>query len=190
MADLIEVEQALNILTTAGTIRSKITVLQCTTQYPTPFENANLLAMVDMRERLGVQVGYSDHTLGIEASIAAVAMGAQVIEKHFTLDKGLTGPDHSASIEPPELGMLVKSIKNVEMALGQSEKKPTGEEILMRNVARRSIVAGKCIAEGEMLTEENLQIKRPGDGIPPGDLDRIIGTLAIRAFSTDEKIEV
>lgn len=190
MSSLIEVDQALNVLSDAGTPRSQITVLHCTTQYPTHFNEVNLKAMLQMQSELGVKIGYSDHTLGSDVTIAAVALGAQIIEKHFTLDRNLDGPDHSASVEPDELKKLVKSIRNIELALGNGIKAPTNNEITMRTVARKSIVASKEIEKGELFTEKNIQVKRPGDGISPMYIDSVLQKSAPRAFKTDEKIEV
>ena len=190
MAELNEVDEALNVLAESGTPRSHVTVLHCTTQYPTPFEEVNLGAMIQMRDELGVDIGYSDHTLGLDISIAAVAIGASVIEKHFTLDRTLEGPDHAASIEPEELNSLVRSIRSVEQAFGDGIKSPTESEIAMRTVARRSLVAARHITEGEVFTAENLLVKRPGDGISPMKLDDVIGRKAKRSFAADEKIEL
>jgi N,N'-diacetyllegionaminate synthase len=190
MADLDEVDQALKVLSDAGTPRSQVTVLHCTTQYPTLFNEVNLTAMVQMRSELGVDIGYSDHTLGTDVAIAAVALGARVIEKHFTLDRHLDGPDHAASVEPDELAQLVQSIRNIEQALGNGIKAPTEDEMTMRTVARRSLVAARPIAEGELFTEENVLIKRPGDGISPMQINDVLHKPAPRAFDADEKIEL
>lgn len=188
MSDLEEVEWALKVLRENGA--GAITLLHCNTQYPTPFENANLLAMPALKERFGVAVGYSDHTLGIEAPIAAVALGAAVIEKHFTLDKNLEGPDHKASLDPQELTAMVTSIRNIEAALGDGIKKPSASEMLNKPAARKSIVAKRNIAKGEIFTENNLTIKRPGNGISPMRWFEVLGTSAARDFCEDELIEV
>lgn len=188
MSDLEEVEWALKVLRENGA--GAITLLHCNTQYPTPFENANLLAMPTLKERFGVAVGYSDHTLGIEAPIAAVALGAAVIEKHFTLDKNLEGPDHKASLDPQELTAMVTSIRNIEAALGDGIKKPSASEMLNKPAARKSIVAKRNIAKGEIFTENNLTIKRPGNGISPMRWFEVLGTSAARDFCEDELIEV
>lgn len=188
MCDIAEVDEAIGVLKENGT--EEITLLHCNTQYPTPFEDVNLRAMNTLCERYGVAVGYSDHTEGIEVAIAAVAMGATVIEKHFTLDKSLPGPDHKASLEPAELHQMVQSIRNIEMAVGTVEKKVTKSELGNRDVARKSIVAASPIKKGERLSEENLTTKRPGNGISPMKWNDIVGTEAIRDFLEDEMIEV
>lgn len=188
MCDIAEVDEAIGVLKENGT--EEITLLHCNTQYPTPFEDVNLRAMNTLCERYGVAVGYSDHTEGIEVAIAAVAMGATVIEKHFTLDKSLPGPDHKASLEPAELHQMVQSIRNIEMAVGTGEKKVTKSELGNRDVARKSIVAASPIKKGERLSEENLTTKRPGNGISPMKWNDIVGTEAIRDFLEDEMIEV
>jgi N,N'-diacetyllegionaminate synthase len=190
MADLHEIEAALSVLKTAGTDRKNIVVLHCHTEYPTAHEDVNLLAMDAMRQTLGVRVGYSDHTLGLEASLAAVALGAEVIEKHFTLDRKMPGPDHSASLEPNELAELVVGIRRVEALLGDGEKRPTDRELKNRAVARKSIVAAQSIQKGEPFTEKNLTVKRPGLGINPMLWDDVIGRTAPRDFQPDEMIEL
>lgn len=190
MADMGEIEDALNILLEAGTRKENITVLHCNTEYPTSFEDVNLLAMLSIRDAFKVSVGYSDHTHGIEIPIVAVALGATVIEKHFTLDKNMEGPDHKASLEPHELKAMVHAIRNVEKALGNGIKKPSASEIKNRHIIRKSIVAAKDIKKGEMLSEETLAVKRPGNGISPSEWDRIIGRRAIRDFKKDELIEI
>lgn len=188
MCELSEIDDAMNLLrqNEAG----KITLLHCNTQYPTPYEDVNLKAMETLRERYGVEVGYSDHTKGIEVPIAAVAMGATVIEKHFTLDRTMEGPDHKASLEPSELKAMVGSIRNIEKAIGSGSKRPTASEMGNRAVARKSIVAKKNIKQGEILTEENLTTKRPGSGISPMRWNKVIGTAAIRNFGEDELIDI
>ena len=190
MASLDEVRDAVRALETAGTGRDRIVVLHCTTEYPAPVEDVNLRAMRAMGESLGVRVGYSDHTRGIEVAIAAVALGAVVIEKHFTLDRDLPGPDHQASLEPAELKALVHSIRNVEMALGDGVKRPTAGEAKNRLVVRKSIVASRSIAAGEVFGEHNLTTKRPGNGLSPMRWDEVVGQCARRHFAVDELIEL
>ena len=188
MSTLHEVEEAVNVLNDNGA--GNITLLHCTTEYPAPYTDVNLMAMKTMRDRFGLDVGYSDHTLGIEIPIAAVAMGATVIEKHFTLDRNMEGPDHKASMEPDELAHMVRSIRNVEMAMGTGQKIPSGSEKKNIAIARKSIIAARDIMKGEMLTEENLTTKRPGNGISPMRWNEVIGTFAVRDFSEDEMIEI
>lgn len=188
MSDLYEVHECLKLLKKHGA--EDITLLHCTTQYPTPFEDVNLNAMLTLKKQFGCEVGYSDHTSGIEVPIAAVAMGAGVIEKHFTLDRVMEGPDHKASLEPDELKKMIDSIRNIERALGSGNKNPVSSEIKNRGVVRKSIIAAKSIAAGEMLTEENLTTKRPGYGISPMKWHEVIGTKAIRSFEKDELIEI
>ncbi len=190
MATLGEIELALKTLYDNHLKKEKITVLHCNTAYPTPMEDVNLKAMQTIKKCFGVNVGYSDHTCGIEASIAAVAMGAQIIEKHITLDKNMPGPDHKASIEPQELCNLVSSIRNIEKALGDGIKKPTKSEVKNIIVARKSIVAAKYIKEGELYTNENLSIKRPGSGLPPTMLNIIIGTKSNRQYKPNDLIKL
>jgi len=190
MADLGEIENALDVLTEFGTKKENITVLHCNTEYPTPFEDVNLKAMLTIKETFKVNVGYSDHTLGIEVPIAAVALGARVIEKHFTLDKNLPGPDHKASLEPNELKAMVNAIRNIEKALGNGIKKPSKSEIKNIQIARKSIIAKKDIKAGEIFTEENITTKRPGTGITPMRWNEVIGKLARRDFKKDEEIEL
>ena len=189
MADIGEIEDALDVLLEAGTKKENITVLHANTMYPTPMEDVNLKAMQTIACTFGVEVGYSDHTLGIEVPIAAVAMGAKVIEKHFTLNKTMEGPDHKASLEPNELKAMVKAIRNIEQALGNGIKKPSKSEQPNMAVARKSIVASKPVKKGEVLSEENLAIKRPGDGISPMRWDEIVGTVAQQDYQADQKIE-
>ena len=186
MSNMEEIEMALSVLKKNGA--GKITLLHCNTEYPTPFGDVNLRAMQAMEETFRVPVGYSDHTIGIEVPIAAVAMGASVIEKHFTLDKNMEGPDHKASLEPGELKQMVRSIRNIEQAMGSSEKQPSPSEKKNLSIARKSIVAKRGIRQGEKLTEENLYIKRPGDGISPMRWYEIIGTTAVKDFEEDELI--
>jgi N,N'-diacetyllegionaminate synthase len=188
MADIGEIEDALDVLVQAGTSKSNITVLHANTMYPTPMEDVNLKAMVTIGKTFDVCYGYSDHTLGIEVDIAAVAMGATCIEKHFTLDNSMDGPDHKASLEPNELKDMIKAIKNVEVALGSSIKKPSKSEKPNMSIARKSIVAKTRIKKGEVLSENNLTIKRPGDGINPMRWDEIIGVIAVKDYVEDELI--
>jgi N,N'-diacetyllegionaminate synthase len=190
MADLGEIEDALDILENAGTSRKNITVLHCNTEYPTPMQDVNLRAMLTIQQAFpGIQVGYSDHTLGIEVPIAAVAMGATEIEKHFTLDRNLPGPDHKASLEPAELSAMIQSIRNIETALGHGIKKPSPSETANLAVARKSIVASRPITAGEVFTEENLTVKRPGSGISPMRWYEILGKKSNRAYAEDELID-
>lgn len=188
MSDLREVEDALNVLVLAGTVKDKITILHATTEYPCPIDEVNLRAMMTIRDALGVRVGYSDHTQGIEIPIAAVALGACVIEKHFTLDRMMDGPDHKASLEPDELSAMVKAIRHIERALGDGIKKPSKSEMKNLAVARKSIVAAKSIEAGEMFTAENLAVKRPGNGISPMHWDEVIGQVAQRNYQGEELI--
>jgi len=188
MADLSEVKTALDILTLSGTDKENITVLHCNTEYPTPFEDVNLKAMLTLRDELGVKVGYSDHTLGIEVSVAAAALGAEVIEKHFTLDKNMEGPDHQASLEPYELKGMVAAIRNIEKALGDGIKCPSPSELKNNPITRKSIVATRDIKKGEVFSEENITVKRPGDGISPLNWDKIIGKISPKNFKADELI--
>ena len=188
MASLQEVADALSVLESSGTPRNQITVLHCNTEYPTPIEDVNLNAMLTMREEFGIDVGYSDHTLGIEVPIAAVAMGATVIEKHFTLDRAMPGPDHAASLEPDELKQMVKSIRNIEKAMGNGVKKPSKSEKKNIEIARKSIVASQEIMKGDFLTKDNLAVKRPGSGISPMEWDHVIGQKASKDFAPDDLI--
>ena len=186
MCELNEIQSAIQILEENGA--GNITVLHCNTEYPTPFEDVNLLAMREMKEILKKPVGYSDHTVGIEVPIAAAALGAVVIEKHFTLDKKMEGPDHRASLEPDELRQMVCAIRNIEKCLGDGRKRRTESEKKNCAVARKSIVAKKAIQKGEIFTEENLTIKRPGTGISPMRWHEILGTTASRDYKEDELI--
>ena len=190
MSNLKEVGDALNILINSGTSKDNVTVLHANTMYPTPMEDVNLNAMLTIQKEFGVDIGYSDHTLGIEVDIAAVAMGASCIEKHFTLDKTMDGPDHKASLEPDELKAMVSAIRNIEKALGGYEKKPSPSESINIDVARKSIVANQIIKKGELLSKKNITIKRPGAGINPMKWDVVIDTIAIRDFLENENIEV
>jgi N,N'-diacetyllegionaminate synthase len=188
MADLDEIAKALEVITKAGLPKSKITLLHANTDYPTPYSDVNLRAMQTMAHEFGVEVGYSDHTPGIEVPIAAVALGARVIEKHFTLDRSMEGPDHKASLEPAELKLMVQSIRNIEQALGSSVKQPSAGERKNMAAARKSIVASCPIFKGERFSEQNLTVKRPGTGICPLRWDDIIGTFATRDYHPDELI--
>lgn len=190
MCRLGEIEDAMDILYKGGMLTEQITLLHCNTEYPTPMTDVNLRAMETLRSAFGTKVGYSDHTRGIEVPIAAVAMGATVIEKHFTLDKTLPGPDHVASLEPSELKAMVDAIRNIELASGTSAKRVSSSERKNIAVARKSIVAAKDIKAGECLTEDNLTVKRPGSGISPMLWDSVIGKKAIRDFAADELIEL
>ncbi len=188
MCELDEIAAAIDILTRGGLRFDDITLLHCNTQYPTPMADVNLLAMNQLASRFGTQVGYSDHTVGIEVPIAAVALGATVIEKHFTLDRNLPGPDHKASLTPGELAAMVTAIRNIEMALGDGNKHVTASEEPNKVVARKSIVAATDIKKGDLLTEQNITVKRPGNGISPMLWDSVIGTHAVADFPRDTLI--
>lgn len=188
MCGMDEIEAAVKALKSSGA--GPITLLHCNTEYPTPFEDVNLRAMETMRQRFGLEVGYSDHTRGIEVPIAAAALGASVIEKHFTLDRGMEGPDHKASLEPDELAAMVSGIRHIEKALGTGDKAPTPSERKNMAVARKSIVAKRQIRAGDLLTEELITVKRPGTGISPMKWFDVLGTRAIRDFDEDELIEI
>jgi N,N'-diacetyllegionaminate synthase len=190
MAMLGEIEAAIGVLETAGIVRSQITVLHCSTAYPTAMLDVNLRAMLAMRDAFQVAVGYSDHTLGIEVPIAAVALGAAVIEKHLTLDRNLPGPDHKASLEPAEFAAMVCAIRNIEQAMGDGIKRPCASEARNKSIARKSLVAAKPIHAGERFTAENLTAKRPGIGISPMRWDEVIGLIASRDFAMDELISL
>lgn len=190
MCELEEVEAAMRVLTDNGLQRSDISLLHCNTQYPTPMRDVNLRGMDALRTLNPGAVGYSDHTQGIEVPVAAVAMGAQIIEKHFTLDKNLPGPDHKASLEPAELAAMVSAIRNIEQAIGSGQKHVSESERPNIEVARKSIVAARDIKAGELLTEENITVKRPGNGVSPMLWDSVIGTKAIRDFKADHLIEL
>ncbi len=190
MADLEEIKAAVCVFTTAGLSLDKITILHCNTEYPTPMQDVNLRAMHTIKDSFyGVKTGYSDHTKGIEVPIAAVAMGATVIEKHFTLDKSLPGPDHKASLLPDELAQMVRAIRNIEMALGNGIKKPSQSERKNIPIARKSILASCNIVAGEKFTNDNLTVKRPGTGINPMRWDDIIGKHATKNYSKDDQID-
>lgn len=188
MAEMDEIKAAIDVLTGNGT--DDITILHCTTEYPAPIKDVNLNVMKTLKDAFGYPVGYSDHTQGIEVDLAAVALGAEVIEKHFTLDRNLPGPDHKASLEPEELKAMVDGIRKIEDALGTAEKKPSEVELKNRLVARKSIVAKTAIKKGDILTEENITTKRPGSGINPMKWNEVIGTAAVRDFEEDELIEL
>jgi len=190
MGTLCEIEKALNTLIKAGTKKENITILHATTSYPTEFKDVNLKAMVTIKNAFNVNVGYSDHTMGIEVPIAAVALGAKVIEKHFTLDKNLEGPDHKASLEPHELRAMVKAIRNIEIALGDGIKKPTKIEEENKKVVRKVIVAKRDIKKGEVLNKDNLVLKRASNGLGAEYFDLIIGMKAIKDFKGDEAIRI
>ncbi len=189
MCTMEEVKDALNVLATDGNLE-RITVLQCNTEYPTPYEDANLLAMRTISEELNVRFGYSDHTKGIEVPIAAAALGAEVIEKHFTLDRNMDGPDQVVSIEPDELKQMVCSIRNIEKALGSGIKNPSPSELKNMKIARKSLVALTAIHQGDAFTEQNLTAKRPGDGISPMKWDMVIGRTAKYEYQPDQKIRL
>ncbi|WP_348653132.1 N-acetylneuraminate synthase [uncultured Sulfurimonas sp.] len=188
MADMGEIEDAIDILIEAGTKKENITVLHANTMYPTPMKDVNLNAMKTIGDAFDIAYGYSDHTLGIEVDIAAVTLGATVIEKHFTLDNTMDGPDHKASLEPDELIAMVKSIRNIELALGSSVKKPSNSEKPNMKIARKSIVASCNIKEGELFSKDNLAIKRPGNGISPMRWDELIGSVSSKDYNKDELI--
>lgn len=190
MSEMNEIESAIKVLESVGTAKKAITVLHCNTEYPTPMTDVNLLAMLQIGEELGVKVGYSDHTVGIEVPIAAVALGATVIEKHFTLDNTMEGPDHKASLEPAELASMVAAIRNIEKALGIKNKQVSDSERKNMTIARKSIVAQCDIKKGEVFTADNLIVKRPGNGISPMKWHDIMGKIAIRDFIEDELIEI
>ena len=188
MANIDEIKKSLDVLYNKGVKKENITLLHCTSEYPAPFENLNLNALKTLKNVFGLNVGYSDHSLGIEGSIAAVAMGATIIEKHFTIDKNLEGPDHKASLEPKELKLMIKSIRNIELAFGSYEKKISSGESANRLIVRKSIVASKDIKKGDIFTEENLTCKRPGTGISPMKWKKVIGQISQKNFQVDEFI--
>ena len=189
MANLGEIEAALNVLLKASTPRSKICILHCTTEYPAPIDEVNLRALNTLSQAFGVNVGYSDHTEGISVPIAAVAMGAEVIEKHLTLDRTMEGPDHKASLEPTQFGEMVQGIRDIERALGDGIKSPTASELVNISIVRKSLVASKSIRCGEYFTADNITVKRPGTGISPMEWDSWIGRKATRNFSEDDLIQ-
>jgi N,N'-diacetyllegionaminate synthase len=190
MSEIHEIADAIKILTAGLLTKEDIIVLHCNTEYPTPFGDVNLLAMQTIGKKLGVAVGYSDHTNGIEVPVAAVALGAKVIEKHFTLDKSLPGPDHKASLDPGELKELVQAVRHIELALGSAEKKVTDSERKNMVAARKSLIAACNIKKGEIFTQNNLTVKRPGNGISPMRWNEVLNTTAKRDFSADEIIEL
>ena len=190
MSTVRDIEEALKVLFNSGIDNDLVTVLHCNTEYPTPMRDVNLRAMLSIHDRFNVKVGYSDHTLGIEVPIAAVALGATVIEKHFTLDRTLPGPDHAASLEPNELKEMVTSIRNIEKALGSKIKKPTISEQKNISLARKSIVAKKYISIGEKFTENNLSTKRPGTGISPMEWDKVLNQKSKYNFEADDIIKI
>ena len=189
MSTLGEIGQALQAIESQGLNREKITVLHCTSAYPTPFPDVNLKAMISIRDEYNIKVGYSDHTLGIEVAIAAVALGATILEKHFTLDRGLIGPDHKASLIPDELGGMISAIRNIESALGQENKRCQPSELPNLLAIRKSVVAAKAIRKGEFFSDENLTSKRPGGGISPMRWDEIVGQRSKRDYEADDLIE-
>ncbi|SFR58039.1 N-acetylneuraminate synthase [Maribacter stanieri] len=188
MAEMSEIEDAINVVTSSGTDIKDITVLHCNTEYPTPMQDVNLTAMNTIKDVFKVPIGYSDHTLGIEIPIAAVALGATVIEKHFTLDNSMDGPDHKASLEPQELKKMVTAIRNIEQAMGNGIKVPSPSETKNKPIARKSIVANREILKGEIFDEKNLTIKRPGTGISPMKWDKVIGSRAKKDYKADDLI--
>lgn len=190
MSTLQEVKEALDTLINSGTLKENITVLQCNTEYPTPYEDVNLMAMQTMQREFGVNVGYSDHTKGIEIPIAAVALGAKVIEKHFTLNRNMEGPDHKASLEPNELYEMVTAIRNVEKGLGNGIKEPSESEKKNIAIARKSLHYSRTLNKGDVLTENDITIKRPGDGLKPSELDNIIGRALINDVEEDTKVKL
>ncbi len=190
MCELSDIEAAMNVLLDFGVQKEQITILHCNTEYPTPFADVNLKAMLEIGEKFGVQIGYSDHTKGVEVPIAAVALGATVIEKHFTLDKNMEGPDHKASLDPDELKAMVSAIRNIEQALGSGHKTISESERKNIEIARKSIVAARPIEAGELLTEENLTVKRPGNGISPMRWNEVVGTRAVQSFNEEDPIQL
>jgi N,N'-diacetyllegionaminate synthase len=190
MATVKEINEALRILIKAGTPKTNITLLHCTTAYPAPMDEVNLRAIPELGRKFGLKVGYSDHTLGIEVAMAAAALGATVIEKHFTLDKKMSGPDHKASLDPRELNGMVKALRNIEKALGDGSKKPTPAELTIRKIARKSIVARLGIKKGEKFSADKLAVKRPGHGLSPLMWDQLIGKRARKNFQKDELVRL
>jgi N,N'-diacetyllegionaminate synthase len=190
MATLAEVDQAVEVLLAGGLTRDRLCVLHCNTEYPTPYGDVNLRAMVNMGRALGTAFGYSDHTAGIEVAVAAVALGASVLEKHFTLDRRQPGPDHSASLEPGELARMVSSVRNIGQALGDGIKRPSASEAKNRGIARKSVVAARPIAAGEIFTADNVTTKRPASGVSAMRWTEVLGRTAKRGFAADELIEL
>tara|TARA_B100000900_G_C20454204_1_gene664464 strand:- start:214 stop:1011 length:798 start_codon:yes stop_codon:yes gene_type:complete len=189
MANIDEIQNAKTVLLESGLDPSDLTFLHCNTEYPTPFKDVNLKAMLTIKDKLNVNIGYSDHTPGIEVSVAAVALGATIIEKHFTLDRKMEGPDHAASLEPDELFSMVKSIRNIEVSLGDGVKKPSGSEEKNIPTVRKSIVAKCSIGIGDTFTKDNIDVKRPGTGISPMEWDKVIGTKSKYNFEEDDLIK-
>jgi len=190
MSDLGEIKKAMEVLVKAGTPKKNITILHCNTEYPTPMKDVNLRAMLAIKKAFGVDVGYSDHTPGIEVPVVAAALGASVIEKHFTLDRKMKGPDHGSSLEPHELKAMVEAVRNAEKALGDGIKRPSPSELRNKPIARKSIVASRRVRKGERFSEKNITTKRPGTGISPMKWDDVIGRQAKRDFNRDEVIEL
>jgi N-acetylneuraminate synthase len=190
MADLNEIQRAIEVLSKNKLTRENITILHCTSEYPARFENINLRAITSMKKKFNLKIGYSEHTLGAEASIAAVSLGATIIEKHITLDSNMSGPDHKASMEPKDFQDMVSAIRNIERGLGNGIKVPTSEELEMRTVARKSFVANKKIENGELFTQENLTVKRPGNGLSPMSINEVIGTEAEYSFEENDLIKI
>lgn len=190
MCELSDIEAALSVLVEEGVRKEQITVLHCNTEYPTPYQDVNLRAMLEIGEKFEVNIGYSDHTQGIEVPIAAVALGASVIEKHFTLDKKMEGPDHKASLEPDELKAMVSAIRHIEQAMGNGHKTISDSERKNIEIARKSIVAACPIKKGEVLSEDNLTVKRPGSGISPMRWNEVVGTFAVKDFEEEDLIEL
>lgn len=190
MCDEMDIWNALEVLTANGVDKRKISILHCNTQYPTPMQDVNLKAMLTIKHNFGVRVGYSDHTLGIEVPVAAVALGAEIVEKHFTLDCTMTGPDHKASLEPGELKAMISAIRNIELALGDGQKRISASERGNMPIARKSIVTACRINKGDILTEENLTVKRPGTGVSPMAWESVIGTRAIKNYEPGEQISL
>jgi N,N'-diacetyllegionaminate synthase len=190
MCEMMDIQNAMNVLLRYGIRKEQITLLHCNTQYPTPYQDVNLNAMASIKHEFDIQVGYSDHTSGIEVPIAAVALGAKVIEKHFTIDRNLPGPDHKASLEPHELKAMVSAIRHIEQALGDGIKRVSDSEKANISVARKSIVAACPIKKGELLTEENLTVKRPGTGLSPMLWDEVIGNVAIKDYEEEDFIQL
>lgn len=190
MSNMNEINSALEVLKKNKIPKNQITVMHCNTQYPTPMKNVNLQSMISIKNKFNVKVGYSDHTKGIEVSIAAVAMGASIIEKHFTLNKNMPGPDHKASLNPSELKKMIKGIRNIQIALGDDKKNPSKGELKNINIARKSIIAIKDIKKGVLFTEKNISCKRPGGGISPMKWDKIIGLKSKYSFKKDDLIKI
>jgi N,N'-diacetyllegionaminate synthase len=189
MSNILEIKNALKVLIKSGTAKKKITVLHANTEYPTPVDDVNLRAMITIGKTFNVNFGYSDHTLGIEVSVAAVALGAKCIEKHFTLNSNMDGPDHKASLEPNELKAMIKAIRNIETALGSPIKKPSKSETPNIKIVRKSLVASRYIKKGEIFTEQNLTAKRPGDGLSPFKIKKFLGKKSKKNYQKDQQIK-